>query len=132
MTGECVRLVRDELIAALLSISLKALQDIPHPEFARFDAELDAGGVSDDETFEDDINAPYLWWFHRRDEIEAASRTLPKALYEHFTAFRNYIYDSMTQEWSQVEVLLEGGRITREYLHYLFVGSDVSTRFLSS
>ncbi|KAK1969316.1 P-loop containing nucleoside triphosphate hydrolase protein [Colletotrichum sublineola] len=69
-TGESIRIIREELTAALLSISLEALKDIPHPRFIAFNAEDDS-----EEEPEDEIASPYLWWFHRRNEIDQSKVT---------------------------------------------------------
>ncbi|KXH60986.1 ATPase [Colletotrichum salicis] len=119
-TGECIRIIREELTAALLSIALEALKDIPHPEFVTFKAEDDA-----DAEFEDGIASPYLWWFHRRGEINQAYCRLTEPMHSHFAALHDYIDDSMSDEWNKVDELLRQGKVTQEYLSYLFVPNSI-------
>ncbi|KXH32881.1 ATPase [Colletotrichum simmondsii] len=119
-TGEYIRIIREELTAALLSISLEALRDIPHPEFVTFCAEDDA-----DVEFEDDITSPYLWWFHRRDEIDQAYSSLVEPMHSHFAALHDYINESMNAEWNKVDGLLYQYKITKQFLSYLFVPNSI-------
>ncbi|KAK2031771.1 P-loop containing nucleoside triphosphate hydrolase protein [Colletotrichum zoysiae] len=119
-TRESIRIISEELAAALLSISLEALKDIPHPEFDTFHAEDDS-----EKEFRDDIVSPYLWWFHRRDEIDQSHHNLTEPMHSHFVALQDYIYDSMSDEWNKVDMLLLEGKITAEYLSYIFVPNSI-------
>lgn len=111
LQSEQISLIAPELKAALADIADVALQGIPHPAFERASAAQEG----------DAIRYPYIWYFHRRPEIQEEFDELPPTAELYVGCFRKYIEDRMTEEWANVEELLKKGRISAEYMEYLIV-----------
>lgn len=111
LQGEQIDLMAPELQAALGQIAEVALRGIPHPAFSK------ASAAQED----DRILYPYIWYFHRRAEIQEEFNKLPPAARRYVGRFRKYIENRMMEEWANVEELLESGRISAEYMEYLIV-----------
>lgn len=102
--------ISEDLREALTELSDLALYDIPHP---RFDGKK-LGRVSH----------PYLWWFHRRKEIEEAKTEMVADLQKHIDVFQAYLEDRLQTQWNTVDDLLSRGKITVELLRYLFASTQ--------
>lgn len=102
---EYVHIISEELSDGLQQLAYIALADVPHPGFDKP---------------HDEISYPYLWWFHRRDEVESAIEALGATSQKHVSVFRDYVRGRLAKEWSLVDILLGEGRITAEYIRYLF------------
>lgn len=107
LKSEYITLISEELSEVLGKIADDALSGLPHPKFNR--------------KFDDEITYPYLWWFHRRNEIEIYTETLLQAERKHLAVFQQYIHERLGRDWSMVDGLLDRGRITAQYIQYLFV-----------
>lgn len=112
LRGERIALIAPELKTALSEVASHSLEGMPHPVF-----------VSTDDEDEDEILYPYIWYFHRRNEIHRAIDELPSPSCRYADCFRGYIQDRMTEEWETVLGLLGENRITAEYIDYLFVSN---------
>lgn len=108
LTREYVSIVSPKLKNALIDLSNEALQDIPHPEF---------------DTDEDDLgfSFPYLWYYHRRQQISEARLALDETCQEHLNVLQDYISNRMSHEWREVDSLLSNSKIKAQYLVYLYV-----------
>lgn len=104
---EYMHIISEELSDGLQELAYSALADIPHPRF--------------DKPHDQEISYPYLWWFHRREEIESAIEKLSPTSQKHVSVLRDYVQRQLAKEWSIVDLLLEEGRMTAEYIRYLFV-----------
>lgn len=69
------------------------------------------------------ITHPYLWWYHHRKEVEAVTRKLSNGMERYAKVFQDYLRDRMAEEWTMVDGLLSHGRISRQYMDYLFVST---------
>ncbi|RGP81007.1 hypothetical protein FLONG3_796 [Fusarium longipes] len=68
---------------------------------------------------------PYLWWFHHRLEIETWSLGLEQDFKTHIDAFLTYLDENLGDEWAEVDRLMSRGKITEQYLDYLFVPEQI-------
>lgn len=124
LTAEHISIISPDLSSAMEEFSDIALGDFPHTDFR--------GG--------EEMRHPYIWWFHRRKEIDEAlekyksSPWLPMVY-----LFREYILGRMTEEWETVDGLLARKRICLKYMDYLFASflivncqrdANATTRFL--
>jgi hypothetical protein len=120
---ERISLLAPELRHTLADLAGLTLRGISHPEFDAYDNDGD----------EPDISHPYIWWYHRRKEIDQAVRD--RDAYSdtsHYGAvFYNYIMDRMESEWAEVDALLAEKKMTARYMDYLFV-SGVSRRLIAT
>ena len=108
--GESISIVSEDLSYALRQLSAEALVGIRFPVF------------SIGEKYS--IHYPYLWWFHRRQEISEAEAWLDPTSQQHIGVFREYLESRLGDEWKTVDSLLSQGRISLQYIEYIFV-SDI-------
>ncbi|KAI8295937.1 AAA family ATPase [Colletotrichum sp. SAR 10_98] len=87
-------------------MALEVSGNIPNPTFSTQSA--------------DDIEYPYLWWFHRREEIKRFNKESDAVLGAYVNIIEDYIEGQLTDEWRAVENLLKKKKITKAYLRYLF------------
>jgi hypothetical protein len=90
---------------ALKAVANVALSDLPTPTFEVHEV----------------FSSPFLWWYHRRDEIAEAQHELDNKLQENLLTLKGYILERLGSEWSEVDSLLKDGMISAQYIHYLFV-----------
>ncbi|KAF9879503.1 AAA family ATPase [Colletotrichum karsti] len=109
--GEFMTIVSDDLSVGLQDLAEEALVGIPHPKFNR--------------RSEDIISYPYLWWFHRRKEIQLVTELLDSVSQSQIAVFQYYVQARLAEEWSIVDSLLAESKITTEYISYLFVPNTV-------
>lgn len=112
--SESISIVNPILRSALIDMAEQALHDIPHPI-----PPPDCG----DEDGEEELLVyyPYLWWYYRRQNIRDTTRSLRGEQRPHMKAFTDYIEGRMDKEWKTAEKLMGKGKITADYIHYLFV-----------
>lgn len=103
--GEAVSIVSEYLMEALKAVANVALSDLPTPTFEVHEV----------------FSSPFLWWYHRRDEIAEAQHELDNKLQENLLTLKGYILERLGSEWSEVDSLLKDGMISAQYIHYLFV-----------
>ncbi|KAF6822948.1 AAA family ATPase [Colletotrichum plurivorum] len=108
---EYMHIISEELSDGLQELAYSALAGIPHPRF--------------DKPHDEEISYPYLWWFHRRNEIESDIEKLGATSQKHVSVLRDYIRGQLAKEWSMVDLLLNEGRMTAEYIRYLFVPNTI-------
>ncbi|KAH9227453.1 hypothetical protein K456DRAFT_1775146, partial [Colletotrichum gloeosporioides 23] len=109
--GENIAIVTEELAEGLQQMADGALQGIPHPKFNR---------RSDDK-----ILYPYLWWFHRREQIGSIMEQLDQVSHRQVDALKDYIESRLAQEWNAVDPLLAEGKIKAKYIQYAFVPETI-------
>jgi hypothetical protein len=109
LTSESVSIISSVLCAALNAVAKEALYDIPHPEFA--------------ETIRE-FSSPYLWWYCRRQEIAEAQESLNDHARGHVQVFEDYLLKNFGSTWTVVDSLLAEGKISAQYIEYLFVGCE--------
>ncbi|KAF6808464.1 AAA family ATPase [Colletotrichum sojae] len=108
---EYMHIISEELSDGLQELAFSALAGIPHPRF--------------DKPHEEEVSYPYLWWFHRRDEIESDIEKLGATSQKHVSVLRDYVRGQLAKEWSTVNLLLDEGRMTAEYIRYLFAPNTI-------
>ncbi|KAH8678493.1 P-loop containing nucleoside triphosphate hydrolase protein [Xylariales sp. PMI_506] len=103
---------------ALAEVSAVALHGTPHPSF------------KDQPSGCEEIVHPYLWWYHRRSEIDATRGQLDRETKEHLDVFREYILSSLSKDWEAVRVLTARRKINPQLIEYIFSPGSilVSTR----
>ena len=111
MTMEYISIVSEELQSSLVELAHSALKGILHPDFENGTA--------------NQIAYPYLWWFHRRVEIETAKSQLGPNFQRQISAFQDYLESSFGDEWTTVDSLISQKQIKAEYISYLFVRAIV-------
>ncbi|PHH90782.1 hypothetical protein CDD83_2673 [Cordyceps sp. RAO-2017] len=109
--GESISIVSEELSLALQQLADQALSGIPHPNF-------DTGS-------EKGMSYPYLWWFHRRQEISQAQAWLDAASQLHIEALGSFFRSRLGSEWNIIDSLIQRGRISAQYIEYLFVPGTI-------
>jgi hypothetical protein len=105
LTNESVSIISSDLCSALKVLAEEALFGIPYPAFE----------------IESEFPSPYLWWFHGRQQIAEASHFLQKYHQEHINIFQQYLQDCLGAKWAIVDALLDQGKISAEYIEYLYV-----------
>jgi hypothetical protein len=111
VNSESVSYLAPKLKSALSNIAEIALDGIPHPSFG----DLRFGNEA--------IRYPYLWWFHRQEEIEIAISDLGDEFRRQLDVFRGYLQDCLQKEWQSVLELTSRNKIKAKYLDYLFVST---------
>ncbi|KAK2757815.1 ATPase [Colletotrichum kahawae] len=104
---EYLELVSNEMQLALKTLSESALADIEHPKFV--DNKIG------------DISYPYLWWYHRRQQIETAKEDMKSNLQNQVNLVKDYMEDRLKNTWETVQEMTERGKITAELLEYIFM-----------
>ncbi|KAJ4044544.1 hypothetical protein NW761_008545 [Fusarium oxysporum] len=107
---ESIRIISPHLQNALQGLALSALTDLPHPDFAHSSPHI---------TF------PYLWWFHRRDQIDRAIAELDAESHSYLSLLQSYMVDRLQSDWSKVDELTSKGLITLEYLEYIYIPGQI-------
>lgn len=115
LRAETITLISEELSKALERLARSALDEIPHPDF-------------DIESHGNTIAYPYLWWFHRRNQIAGSMGDLRQTHQKHLAVFEQYIKHRLEADWRDVDALLANGRITADYIQYLFVCEHIPMR----
>lgn len=116
--GERISIIAPELLIEFDRLSESALRGIPLPWNFKGQG---------------DILYPYLWFFHRRGEIqdELNKRALPPNTQLRIDYFTQYILGRMEEEWALVDSLLGMGSISPEYMEYLIVSVPVFSQQLT-
>lgn len=136
LVEEHIDVVSHTLRSMLASLSHAALQGILHPRFSH-DRGDDSDGINEsDNNFKSRYNYynarknlrvsyPYLWFYHRRQEIAEAIDHLEEAQRKHLSIFCRYIRDRMFEEWSDVDKLVAESQITAKYIQYIFIPGEI-------
>jgi hypothetical protein len=105
LVNESVCIVSEAFCLALKELWSKALGNASHPKFEQFS----------------EFTAPFVWWYCQRDRIADAIPSLQPHHQHHLGSFQTYIYASLGKEYEAVDVLVADGKITAEYMIYLYV-----------
>ncbi|KAJ4110292.1 hypothetical protein NW768_012052 [Fusarium equiseti] len=68
---------------------------------------------------------PYLWWFHHRQDIELWRSRLDRESKRLIDVFRSYLNETLGKEWAAVDDLMSRGKITEQYLDYIFIPKQI-------
>ncbi|KAL2687306.1 hypothetical protein Neosp_004863 [[Neocosmospora] mangrovei] len=112
LTQESVAIVSKKMLDALEVLAGRALQGIPHPEF--------------DVSSSNGFLFPYLWWFHRREEIDRTISGLDDESRRYLSVLQDYIHSRLQKEWEKVDELISKRSITTEYLDYIYVPGEIA------
>ncbi|KAK2594863.1 hypothetical protein QQS21_007413 [Conoideocrella luteorostrata] len=104
---ESVAIISPDLRDSFDKLASLAFKSIPYPKFE----------VDD----EDSILFPYMWWFHSREKISDAKPQLDDDTRRHIDVFDRYIQDVLTSDWQKVDEMTARGKITAEYINYIYV-----------
>lgn len=131
LVSEHIELVSDELRSKLATLGDVACKGIPHPNFGRVGDDADDMSRDLDDDYDEcgEYNSrdnsgvlyPYLWFYHRRQKIAEAIEQLEGIDQEHLNIFCGYIKNRMSDEWAAVDNLISEGKITAEYVRYIYV-----------
>lgn len=114
---ETISVVSEDLNYALQTLAREALSGISHPDF-----DYNSG---------DHITYPYLWWYHRRDEISKYKEHLDRMSREHISIFQEYLLQRLGADWDVVDSLIAKGKISSRYVEYLFVSIPLRLQLFS-
>ncbi|KAF4453922.1 hypothetical protein F53441_3447 [Fusarium austroafricanum] len=109
-TKESITVVSTHLHSELENLALSVLEDIPHPDFSDLAS---------------DISFPYLWWFHRREQIDEAITEREVESRCDLPILQDYIVNRSQKNWTKVDNLTSRGLITLEYLDYIYIPGQV-------
>ncbi|KAG4262321.1 hypothetical protein FPRO04_12858 [Fusarium proliferatum] len=88
-----------------------ALAEVPHTNFKEGE----------------EMKHPYIWWFHRRKEIDAALDQHEDTSWSPMANLvREYVLERMAEEWETADELLARKRISLKYMDYLFVPDEIA------
>jgi ribosomal protein S15P/S13E len=125
LIGESVDIVSDELRGAwnqLVGVITDKAERSTNISRGTFDSEDEDGRA-------EEFRHPYLWWFRHRKRIERAKSYLCQESKDQVEAFQDYLRVSVGDEWSKVDSLILGGKITAKYLEYLFVSAKLYSSY---
>jgi hypothetical protein len=105
-TGEKIKIVSEEFAEALgdLSYLCDRVKDF-YPCF-------DVGSI---------LEAPYLWYYHNREDLKARVSELFDEQQTEFNLFLEYISQNFGDEYREVSLLLSKRTITARYFDYLYI-----------
>jgi hypothetical protein len=72
---------------------------------------------------DDELSAPYIWWYHQRHRLCDVVRRLTPKLAAQIALFGDYVSESLGQEYNAVDRLLGEGKMIKKLLPYLYVSS---------
>ncbi|SCV34357.1 related to TOB3 (member of AAA-ATPase family) [Fusarium fujikuroi] len=111
LVSEHISIISSDLNSAMEEFSETALAEVPHTNFK-------AG---------EEMKHPYVWWFHRRKEIDAALDQHEDTSWSPMAnLIRQYVLERMAEEWERVDKLLARKRISLKYMDYLFVPDEIA------
>ncbi|KAF5548901.1 AAA family ATPase [Fusarium mexicanum] len=111
LTAEHVSLISPDLSSAMERFSETTLPGFPHTDFKEGE----------------EMKYPYMWWFHRRKEIdEALSKQDLSPWSTMVNLVRGYVIKRMAEEWQIVDELLARKAISLKYMDYLFVPDQIA------
>ncbi|KAF5696351.1 AAA family ATPase [Fusarium globosum] len=111
LVAEHISIISSDLSSAMEDFSETALADIPHTNFKKGE----------------EMKHPYIWWFHRRKEIDAALDQHENTSWSPIANLvREYVLERMAEEWEIVDELLARKRISLKYMDYLLVPDEIA------
>ncbi|KAH7200987.1 hypothetical protein BKA60DRAFT_528147 [Fusarium oxysporum] len=111
LTAEHISIISPELSSAMVDFSETALAEFPHTDFKEGE----------------EMKHPYIWWFHRRKEINEVlgkHELSPWSLMVNLV--REYVLERMAEEWETVDELLARKKISLKYMDYLFIPDQIA------
>jgi hypothetical protein len=90
----------------LRELASQALPGIPHPDFTA-----------------EEFPSPYLWWFGARPQISDALQYLDEYHQEQLGVFEGYLKQHLGETWATVDAMLRDGKISWQFIRYLYVGT---------
>jgi hypothetical protein len=113
LISEEIAIISEDLKSAMVEFSDSMLRGFPHPKFEK----------------DEEMKYPYIWWFHRRKEINGAlERYKSSDWFPMVNLVRKYMLERMSEEWETVDKLLGRKKISLQYMEYLFVSSPYPPR----
>ena len=109
LVKESVRIVSEAFGLALKELWSKAVGTLYHPKFQP----------------SSEFSAPFIWWYCQKAPIEAAIPSLQQKQLNHVRLFQTYLDSSLGDVYDAVDFLTEQGKITPEYMPYLYVGVTI-------
>ncbi|EGU88897.1 hypothetical protein FOXB_00555 [Fusarium oxysporum f. sp. conglutinans Fo5176] len=111
LTTERISIISSDLSSAMEDFSETALAEFPHTDFKEGE----------------EMKHPYIWWFHRRKEIdEALGKHELSSWSLMVNLVREYVLERMAEEWETVDELLARKKISLKYMDYLFVPNQIA------
>ncbi|KAG5659545.1 hypothetical protein KAF25_002104 [Fusarium avenaceum] len=111
LISEEIAIMSEDLKSAMVEFSDSVLRGFPHPNFEE----------------DEEMKYPYIWWFHRRKEINGAlERYKSSDWFPMVNLVREYMLERMTEEWETVDDLLKRRKICLQYMGYLFVPEQLA------
>lgn len=106
LTAEHISMISPDLSSAMESLSEAALAEFSHTDFKEGE----------------EMKYPYIWWFHRRKEIDEALEKHESTSWSPMVNLvRKYVLERMAEEWETVDELLARKKMSLKYMDYLFV-----------
>ena len=72
-----------------------------------------------------EVFAPYLFFYHSREEIKNIRSQLPEAAADQLDLFMQYVQDQFGDEYRVVDEMLAQKQISPQYINYLFKPGDI-------
>lgn len=72
-----------------------------------------------------ELRAPYLFIYHSRKDLEEFQSSLPLRARTQLLLLSNYVTEQYAQEYESADFLLSQGKISPEYMQYLFKPGDL-------
>ncbi|KAF9773311.1 hypothetical protein IL306_008916 [Fusarium sp. DS 682] len=111
LVAEHISIISSDLHSAMEDFSETTLAEFPHTDFKEGE----------------EMKYPYIWWFHRRKEIdESLGKHQLSSWSLKVNLVREYVLKSMAEEWKIVDELLARKKICLKYMDYLFVPDQIS------
>ncbi|KAF5586166.1 AAA family ATPase [Fusarium pseudocircinatum] len=111
LTAEHISIISPDLSSAMERFSETTLADFPHTDFKEGE----------------EMKYPYMWWFHRRKEIdEALNQHEDTSWSPMVNLVRGFVLERMEEEWQTVDGLLARKKISLKYMDYLFVPNQIA------
>ncbi|KAI1061472.1 hypothetical protein LB506_011912 [Fusarium annulatum] len=111
LTAEHISMISPDLSSAMESLSEAALAEFSHTDFKEGE----------------EMKYPYIWWFHRRKEIDEALEKHESTSWSPMVNLvRKYVLERMAEEWETVDELLARKKISLKYMDYLFVPNQIA------
>ncbi|SCO50252.1 related to TOB3 (member of AAA-ATPase family) [Fusarium fujikuroi] len=111
LIAEHISIISTDLSSAMESFSETVLAEFSHTDFKEGE----------------EMKYPYIWWFHRRDEIdEALDKRENTSWTPMVNLVREYVIGRMAEEWETVDELLTRKKISLKYMDYLFVPGQIA------
>jgi hypothetical protein len=113
LISEEISIISEDLKSAMVEFSDSMLTGFPHPKFEE----------------DEEMKYPYIWWFHRRKEINVAlERYKSSDWFPMVDLVRKYMLERMKEEWETVDNLLGRKKISLQHMGYLFVSFSYPPR----